>query len=112
MPYTELAFFKPDGCRAHGQSNSTVMKGGTGIDKTHYSCASCQTPLYVVVGALNGALAVMANRISHFKVEPQVHIWTGEKAAGVTIPPGITQSSGAPPKEIAGTMVSSFWATK
>lgn len=112
MPYVEAAFFRPDGCRVHGQANSTTMKGGTGFDKTQYSCASCQTPLYATIAALNGAWAVMANRLSPFKFEPQVHIWTSEKADGVTIPSGITQSPGAPPKEIADTMVSSFWGTK
>ncbi|WP_297818064.1 GFA family protein [uncultured Paraglaciecola sp.] len=112
MPYTALAFFQPDRCSAHGQNYSTVMKGGTGSDKTHHSCASCQTPLYVTVAALNGALAVIAKQISTFKFEPQVHIWTSEKAVGVTIPPGVTQSSGVPPKQIAGKMVSSFWGGK
>jgi len=112
MPYIELAFFQPDGLSVHGQASSTTLKGGTGFDKIHYSCASCQTPLYVTVAALNGASAVMANRLSPFKFEPQAHICTSEKANDVTIPAGITQSSGAPPKEIADTMVSSFWGRK
>ena len=112
MPYVEAAFFQSDQCSVHGQADATTMKGGTGFDKTHYSCASCQTPLYVTVAALNGALAVMASRILPLKFEPQVHIWTSEKADGVTIPAGITQSSVAPPKEITDTMVSSFWGKK
>lgn len=112
MPYTEAAFFKPDACSVHGQVNATVIKGGTGFDKTNHSCASCQTPLYVTLAALNGATPVMANRLSPFQFEPQAHIWTSEKADGVTIPPGITQSPAGPPKEIAGTMVSSFWGMK
>ncbi|MEH6592280.1 MAG: GFA family protein [Halioglobus sp.] len=111
MPYIEAAFFQPDGISVRGQASSTTMKGGTGFGKTHYSCASCQTPLYVTVAALNGAAAVMANRLTPFKFEPQVHIWTSEKAHGVTIPEGITQSSGPPPKAIADTMVSKFWGT-
>jgi len=112
MPYTELAFFQPDGCSVHGKTNSTVMKGGTGFDKTHNSCASCQTPLYVRVAALNGASAVIANRLSPFKFEPQAHIWTSEKDDSVTIPTGITQSTGRPPKEISDIMVSRFWGKK
>ena len=112
MPYSELAFFQTDGLSVHGHASSTTLKGGTGFDKTHYSCASCQTPLYVTVAALNGASAVMANQLSPFKFEPQAHIWTSEKANDVTIPAGITQSPGAPPKEIADNMVSSFWGAK
>jgi len=112
MPYIELAFFQPGGCSVHGKANSTTMRGGTGFDKTHYSCAFCKTPLCVTVAALNGAWAVMANRLSPFNFEPQAHIWTSEKSDDVTIPAGITQSSEAPPKEIAVTMVSSFWGTK
>ena len=112
MPYVEAAFFQPGGCIVHGQTSSSTMGGGTGFDKTHYSCASCKTPLYVTVAALNGAWAVIANRLSPFEFEPQAHIWTSEKADDVTIPEGITQSSGAPPKEIADVMVSSFWGKK
>ena len=112
MPYIEAAFFQADGSSVHGDANVTTMKGGTGFDKTHYSCAICQTPLCVTVAALNGATAVMANRLSPFTFEPEAHIWTSEKADGVTIPTGITQSSGAPPKEIADAMVSSFWGKK
>ena len=112
MPYIEAAFFQPDDISAHGQSYATTIKGGTGFDKTYYSCEACQTWLYTTVAALNGAWAVMANRLSHAKFEPQVHIWTSEKADDVVIPGGIAQSSGAPPKEILDAMVSSFWATK
>ena len=111
-PYTELAFFQPDGLSVQGQTRSTTMQGGTGFDKTYYSCASCQTPLYATVAVLNGASDVIANRLSPFKFEPQAHIWTSEKANDVTIPVGITQSSVAPPKEIADAMVSSFWGRK
>jgi hypothetical protein len=112
MPYVEVAFFEPDACSADGQVSSTTMKGGTGSDKTHYSCAICKTPLYARVTALNGAWAVMANRISSFKFEPQAHIWTSEKADDVLIPEGITQTSERPPNEIVDTMVSSFWGEK
>jgi len=112
MPYVELAFFKPDVCSADGQVSSTTMKGGTGSDKTYYSCAICKTPLYIRVSALNGALAVMANRISSFKFEPQAHIWTSEKADDVLIPEGITQTPGRPPNEIVDTFMSVFWGEK
>jgi hypothetical protein len=111
MPCLEIAFFQPDECSVHGKFNSTTMSGGTGFDKTHYSCAICKTPLYVTIAALNGACAVIANRLSPFNFEPQAHIWTSEKFDDVTIPAGVTQSSEAPPKEIVDIMVSSFWGT-
>jgi len=109
MPYVEAAFFKADVCSATGQVNSTTLQGGTGSDKTHYSCEICNTPLYVRVAALNGAWAVMASRISSFVFKPQAHIWTSEKADDVSIPAGIAQTPGRPPKEVVDTMVSSFW---
>ena len=71
MPYVEVAFFEPDACSVDGQVNSTTMKGGSGFDRTNYSCAICKTPLYIRVAVLNGAWAVMANRISSFKFEAQ-----------------------------------------
>ena len=111
-PYVDLAFFYPAGCSAHGQSNSTTMKGSSGSDKTYYSCASCQTALYATVAVLNGAFAIRANLLAPFKFEPRLHIWTSEKADGVTIPAGITQSPSVPPKEILDTMLSSFWDKK
>jgi len=109
LPFVEATFFKPDACSAEGKTDSTVMKGGTGTDKTHYACAACKTPLFVRVGALNGAWAVMANRLSPLKFEPQAHIWTSEKAEGVEIAEGMTQTAGRPPKEIVDVMISSFW---
>ena len=112
MPYVEVVFFKPDACSTHGQANSTITKGGTGSDKTNYSCAICKTPLYARVAALNGAWAVMASRISPFKFEPQAHVWTSEKADDVMIPAAMTQTAERPPKEIVNTMLSSFWPKK
>ena len=112
LPYTELVFFKPKGCSVHGQTDMTVMKGDTGFDKIHYSCLSCQTPLYVTIAALNGATAVVAKRLSSFTFEPQAHIWTSKKLNSVTIPTGMIQSLERPPKEIAKNMVSMFWGKK
>ena len=112
MPYIEAAFFEPYACSADGQVDSVTLKGGTGSDKTHYSCAICKTPLYVRVSALNGAWAVMAKRISSLTFEPQAHIWTSEKMDNVVIPAGISQTSERPPKDIVDTMVSIFWGEK
>ena len=99
----------PDECCVQGKADSMTMKGGTGFEKTHYMCASCETPLYVTVGALNGAFAIIAGRLSPFEFKPAAHIWTSEKVDGVTIPTGMTQAAGAPPKELADAMVASFW---
>lgn len=110
--YTDAVFFKPEHCSLRGRTNAMTTKGATGFDKTHYSCARCNTPLYVTVAALNGAWAVVANRISPFRFEPNAHIWTSEKADGVTIPATMAQSPGAPPKEIVDTMLASFWGVK
>jgi len=108
-PSADVAFFQPDSCNAHGQTESTTMKGATGFEKTSYACATCLTPLYATVSALNGAVGVMANRISPFKFEPELHIWTSEKAEGVIIPADMNQSPVGPPKAVADAMVSSFW---
>jgi|TARA_B110000091_G_scaffold206888_1_gene244339 hypothetical protein len=112
LPYTELAFFKPEACSVDGQTHMTVIKGDSGFDKTHYSCLSCQTALYVKIAALNGATAIVANRLSSFTFKPQAHIWTSKKLNSVTIPTGMIQSLGRPPKEIAKIMVSMFWDKK
>ena len=110
LPYTNGAFFHPDGCRVEGEAQSTVVQGGTGFDKVHYSCASCHAPMYVTVAALNGATAIEASRLSPFTFEAQAHIWTEEKADDVVIPAEITQTTDGPPKEIVDIMVASFWA--
>ncbi|WP_138440472.1 GFA family protein [Marinobacter alexandrii] len=112
MPYVEAAFFKSDACSADGKVDATTVKGSTGSDKTYYSCAVCKTPLYVRVTALNGAWAVMADRLSPFTFKPQAHIWTSQKADDVQIPTGITQTPERPPKELVDVMVSGFWGRK
>ncbi len=109
MPFIEAAFFKVDACSVDGQVDSTIIKGGTGYDKIHCSCAVCKTPLYVRVAALNDAWAVPASRLSPFKFEPQAHIWTSEKADNVVIPAGIAQTAEMPPKEIIDAMLPVFW---
>ena len=112
LPYTNGAFFHPDVCSVEGEAESVIVKGGTGFDKAHHSCAACNAPMYVTVGALNGATAIEASRLSPFTFEALAHIWTDEKAADVTIPAEMTQTPDGPPKEIVDKMVASFWAKK
>ena len=109
MPFSDIVFFKPDQCHVHGQTDTMTIKGNSGFDKTHYSCASCQTPIYVTLAVLNGAVAVIASQLSGFTFEPEAHIWTSEKADNVTIPVEAIQSSGLPPKAMADAMVATFW---
>ena len=109
MPFSNIVFFKPDQCHVNGQATTSIFKGNSGFDKTHYACASCQTPVYVAVAVLNGAVAVIASQLSGFTFEPEAHIWTSEKADDVVIPAGALQSSGLPPKVLADSMVSAFW---
>jgi hypothetical protein len=109
QPYTEGVFFAAEACTIHGQSKAQTMKGGSGYDKTYYSCAECGTTLYCTVNALNGACAVMAAQLVDFNFEPQAHVWTSEKAEGVTIPDSAIQSPKAPPKEIRDGMLRVFW---
>ncbi len=108
-PYVKAAFFKASQCEIKGKVESTTLKGGTGFDKTHCACASCKTPLYVTVSALNKACAISADRISAFTFEPVVHLWTSQKHPDTVIPHGILQSEGAPPQEVRDAMVSGFW---
>ena len=112
MPFSDIVFFKPEQCRVAGQTNTTTTQGNSGFDKTHYFCASCQTPVYVTVAVLNGAVAVIASQLSAFTFEPEAHIWTCEKADNVTIPAEAIQSSGLPPKALADSMVAAFWHKK
>lgn len=109
MACVEAAFFMNADCSVTGELESVTIAGGTGFEKTHYSCANCKAPLYVSVGALNGAWAVMAERISPFTFEAMAHIWTSEAVENVAIPAGLPHSPQAPPKEIVDAMVSSFW---
>lgn len=108
LPYIEIAFFAPSGCEARGQSHPTTMKGGSGNDKTYFSCRECGTALYATVGALDGAWAVIASRLSPFKKESQLHIWTSERASGVDIPPSATQAPKGPPESVRNILRSSF----
>lgn len=109
MPYTEGVFFTASGCTVQGPTKSQTMKGGSGYDKTYYSCSKCGTSLYATVNALNGAWAVLANRLTTFEFKAQAHVWTSEKAEGVTIPASMAQSPNAPPKEIRDIMLRAFW---
>ncbi len=109
LPYFEVAFFKPNACRADGDVHSTTMQGATGSKKIHYACAKCATPLYGRVSVLNDAWGVAANRISPFEFEPQAHIWTSEKVDEILIPEGIAHTAEGPPKDIVDIMVASFW---
>lgn len=109
MPFSDIVFFKPDQCHVHGQADTMTIKGNSGFDKTHYSCTSCQTPVYVTLAVLNGAVAIIASQLSGFTFEPEAHIWTSEKADNVTIPVEAIQSSGLPPKAMADAMVATFW---
>lgn len=109
LPYTEGVFFAAEGCTVQGHANSLTMKGGTGYDKTYYSCTECGTTLYCTVNALNGAWAVLANRLTSFEFKAQAHVWTSEKAEGVTIPASAIQSPKGPPKEIRDIMLPVFW---
>ncbi len=112
LPWIEIAFFAPSGCEAHGQSRPLTMKGGSGKDKTYFSCCECGTVLYATVGALNDAWAVMASRLSPFKVETHTHIWTSEKASGVDIPPSAIQAPKGPPESVRNIFRASFFGTR
>lgn len=109
MPFSNIVFFKSSQCHVEGEVVTTTLKGSSGFDKTHYACASCQSPVYVAVAVLNGAVAVIASQLSEFTFEPEAHIWTSEKADNVTIPVEAVQSSGLPPKALADAMVKAFW---
>lgn len=112
LPYTGIAFFAPDGCEAHGQSRPITMKGGSGKDKTYFSCRECGTALYATVGVLNGAWAVISSRLSPFKVDSQLHIWTSEKASGVEIPASATQAPKGVPESVRNVFRSSFFGKR
>ena len=112
LPHIELAFFAPNGCTANGESRPITMKGGSGNDKTYFSCCECGTTLYATVGALNGAWAVAASRLSPFKLDSQLHIWTSEKADGVDISPSATQTPKGPPESVRNIFRSSFFGKR
>src|SRR5882724_10702318 len=73
-PFTDIAFFAPTACEFHGSSQSIAMKGGSGQGKTYFSCKVCGTCLYATVGLLNGAVGVVADRLSSFKFKPLCHV--------------------------------------
>jgi hypothetical protein len=107
--FVNAAFFKKSDCRMTGQTRVETLVGGTGAEKLHYSCDSCGEPVYVQVKALNGAIAVMSDKLSPFEFTAEAHIWTGQKAAGTEIPSELLQSAGAPPQEIVERMINGFW---
>lgn len=107
--FVEAAFFRKESCQVKGQTRSETLDGGTGTAKVHHSCQTCGTPLFVRVGALNGAVAIMATRLAPFEFEAAAHIWTSHKAEGVTIADAMLQSPGRPPEEIVERMINGFW---
>ena len=107
--FVEGAFFRRENCRITGSTRSETLQGGTGAEKLHHSCSSCGTPLYVQIEALNGAIAIMADTLSPFVFESEVHIWTSQKADGVKIPAGTPQAPGPPPEEVVQRMIKGFW---
>ncbi len=109
LEFVEGAFFKKEDCRITGNTTPETLRGGTGEDKLQHSCSSCGSPVYVQVEALNGALAIMASRLSPFEFKAEVHIWTTQKAEGIKIPEGVAQVPGMPPEEIVERMINGFW---
>lgn len=108
-PYVRGAFFTKESCSVTGASSDESLVGGTGAAKHHHCCSSCGAPLYVVVDALNGAIAIAAERISSFEFQPDAHVWTSQKAADSVVPPDILQSAEGPPDQIVARAVSIFW---
>ncbi|MFA0813295.1 GFA family protein [Microbulbifer epialgicus] len=109
LDFVEGGFFRKENCHITGNSKSETLQGGTGSQKIHHSCSSCATPLYVQVEALNGAIAIIANRLSPFTFESEAHIWTSQKAEGTIIPAGVHQTAGPPPKDIVQRMIKGVW---
>ena len=109
-PYVEAMFFRDAACEVRGAIESESLKGGTGFDKTHGACATCHTPLFVTVSALNNAIAIPAERLAALEFDPVAHIWTSQGAAPVAIPEGVQQSPGAPPESVRNLMVAAFWS--
>ncbi len=109
LDYLEGAFFRKENCVIIGSSKSETLQGGTGSEKLHHSCASCGTPLYVQVEALNGAVAISTGRLSPFTFESEVHIWTSQKAEGVEVPSDTPLTLGPPPDDIVERMINGFW---
>ncbi len=107
--FVDGAFFRKDSCRIRGKTASETLQGGTGADKLQHSCASCGEPLYVQVGALNGAIAILASRLSPFTFESEAHIWTSHSVDGTKIPEGVPQTSGPPPDDLVERMINGFW---
>ena len=109
LDFLEGAFFRKEDCRIIGRSKSEKLLGGTGSEKTHHSCPSCGTPLYVQVEALNSAVAIATGRLSPFTFESEVHIWTSQKAEGIEIPPDVPLTLGPPPEDVVQRMINGFW---
>lgn len=112
LPCIEIAFFEPSGCEAHGKRHPLTMKGGSGIDKTYFSCGECGETLYATVGALNGAWAVMARRVSALKLNADLHIWTSEKVSEIDIPLSATQSPKGVPDAVRKLFLASFFGKR
>ncbi|WP_420890912.1 GFA family protein [Marinobacter suaedae] len=108
LPYVDIAFFEPDGCKALGESRPTTMKGGSGIEKTYFACPECGAAVYATVGALKGACVVIASRLSSPLDESSTHIWTSEKVSNVEIPSTAVTSLKGPPEPVRSILVSNF----
>ena len=108
--YVDGAFFRKDCCKIQGETRPQRLKGGTGSDKVHHACAACGTPLYVQVDALNGAVAILASRLSPFEFKSEAHVWTSQKAEGVELQDDIERTLERPPDEMVERMIKGFWS--
>jgi hypothetical protein len=109
LKFVEGAFFRQDACQISGNTICDTQKGGTGENKINHFCASCRAPMYIQVNVLNGAIAILANRLSPFEFEPKIHLWTSHMAKGVEIPTNIPQSPERPTDDIIQIMLKGFF---
>jgi len=103
------AFFRKDDCQIEGKTSIETLIGGTGANKLHHSCSVCGDPIYVQVTALNGAVAIQAEKLSPFEFSVDAHVWTSQKASDTVIPEDVPQSPSTPPDDIVKRMVKSFF---
>ena len=78
------------------------------IHQSYRWSTTANTARVFQVGAVSGAVAILARRLSPFEFEAEVHIGTIHRHDCVTASDSMLQSPGPLPEEIVGRMIKGF----
>ena len=109
LDFVEAAFFCKEHCSVNGETLTESVQGGSGEEKINHYCASCKEPVYAEITVLNGAVAVLARRLSNFDFEPRSQVWLSHRAEGIELPIDSPYTLERPDDETIKLMLKGFY---